>query len=219
MRCRHLVACVSDAAVPALLADEILHTGNPLPTHWYFGNDEIWLLAPHVFVMPFVAALGASTLALKLGNLLCIAVMGFFMALPLHRITQSWPYALLVAAGVSAPFSGFQEMTVYSQTAYGWFTAQFAILVYLALRILDESSEEPWRIFGRIQWTTALYALFLVNLAIDSPLRAAAYWLAPALAVVLVSRRRKRARVRLRLRRSSRSARASCCTRRFRRTS
>lgn len=176
----------SDAAVQVLLANEVLQTGNVLPTTWYFGNDEIWTLSPHVFVMPFVAAFGVSTLPLKLGNMLCVGVMVIFLTLPLHRITRSWPYSILVAAGVFAVFSGFQEVFVYLQTAYGWFCAQFAILIYLALRMQDERGPEPWRLFGRVRWTTALYALFLVNLAIDSWLRAATYWVVPAVAVALV---------------------------------
>jgi len=173
----------SDAAVPVLLANEVLRTGNPLPATWYFGNNEIWTLSPHVFAMPFVAALGISELALKLGNLLCIGVAAFFLALPLHRITRSWPYSLLVAAGVFAAFSGFQELVVYMQTAYGWFCGQFAILIYLAFRMQDEAGPEPWHLFRRVPWTTALYLLFLINLSVDSPSRAAAYWVFPAVAV------------------------------------
>ena len=182
----------SDAAVPVLLADEVLKTGLPTPSSWYFGNDEIWTLAPHVFAMPFVATLGISTLALRLGNLFCLCVMVWFLALSLHRVTRSWPYAILVATVVLAPFSGMQEGAVYSQSAYGWFTAQFALLLYLSLRMQDEQGD-PWRLFGRIPWTTALYVLFLMNLAIDSPIRTAAYWVLPVLAVSLgfpVSKRR-----------------------------
>ena len=186
----------SDAAVPLLLANEILKTGLPVPSSWYFGNDEIWTLAPQVFAMPFVATLGISALALKLGNLLCLGVAVSFVTLSLHRVTRSWPFAILVAAGVLAPFSALQEAAVYSQTAYGWFTAQFALLIYLAIRMQDERGGEPWRLFGRVPWTAALYVLFLANLAIDSPMRAGAYWVLPVLAVTLafpISRMRSRA--------------------------
>ena len=175
----------SDAAVPVLLADEVLRTGLPVPSSWYFGNDEIWTLAPHVFAMPFVASLGISTLALKLGNLLCLGVAVSFVTLLLHRVTRSWPYAIVVAAGVLAPFSAFQEGAVYSQTAYGWFTAQFALLTYLAIRMQDVRGGEPLRYLGRVPWTVVLYVLFLANLAIDSPMRAGAYWVLPVLAVSL----------------------------------
>jgi hypothetical protein len=176
----------SDAAVPVLLANEVLKTGQLLPATWYFANNEIWILSPHVFVMPFVAAFGVSTLALKLGNALCIAVMVVFLALPLHRVTRSWPYAVLVATGVFAAFSPFQEMAIYSQTAYGWFCAQFALLICLALRMQDESGTEQWRALGRVPWTTALYAFVLADLAIDSPLRAGVYWVAPVVAVAVL---------------------------------
>jgi hypothetical protein len=173
----------SDSAVPVLLANEVLRTGHLLPTTWYFANDEIWTLSPHLFVLPFVAALGMSTLALKLGNLLCLGAMIGLLALPLHRITRSWPYSILVAAGVLAAFSRYQELTIYGQTAYGWFCAQFALLIYLALRMQDESATAP---SGLRSWTAAVYALFLVNLSIDSPLRTAVYWVAPVIAVALV---------------------------------
>lgn len=182
----------SDAAVAVLLAKEVLHAGRPVPSTWYFANDEIWALAPHVFVLPFVAALGISTLALKLGNLLCVIVIAVFVALPLHRVTRSWPYSILVAAGVVAAFSPFQEQVLYSQTAYGWFTAQFALLVYLALRMLDESGPEPPGASGRIFFgASALYALFVINLAIDSPLRAAVYWALPLVGVTVLFSRSK----------------------------
>jgi hypothetical protein len=176
----------SDAAVPALLASEILHTGHPVPASWYFANDEIWTLAPHVFALPFVAALGVSTLALKLGNLLCLGVMVLFLTLAMHRVTGSWPYSIVVATGAFAAFSGFQEMGVYMQTAYGWFCAEFAILIYLALRIQAEMGSEQWRFPRGAPWTTAIYALLLVNLAIESPLRTAVYWVAPLVFVALV---------------------------------
>jgi hypothetical protein len=175
----------SDAAVPVLLADEILRTGKPLPGTWYFANDEIWTLAPHVFALPFVAVFGVSLPALKLGNLFCLGVMVLFLTLPLQRVTRSWPYSILVGVGVFSVFSGFQEMAVYTQTAYGWFCAQFAILIYLALRMQDDREAEPWRFFGRVPWTMALYALFLVNLTIDSPLRAAVYWVVPVVAICI----------------------------------
>jgi hypothetical protein len=176
----------SDAAVSVLLANEILRTGHLLPATWYFVNNELWTFSVHAFVTPFVAAFGASTLALKLGNALCVGTMVAFMALPLHRVTRSWPYAILVATGVFAVFSPFHEVGVYMQTAYGWFTAQFAILIHLALRMQDESATEPRRIFGRVPWSAALYALVLLNLASDSPLRAGVYWVAPLVAVVVL---------------------------------
>ncbi|HEX5121808.1 MAG TPA: hypothetical protein VFV97_01080 [Rhodanobacteraceae bacterium] len=176
----------SDAAVSALLANEILRTGQLLPASWYFVNNELWTVSAQVFVMPFVAALGVSTLAVKLGNMLCIGTMVAFVALPLHRITRSWPYAILVAAGVFSAFSAFQESAVYSQTAYGWFSAQFAILIHLALRMQDESATEPRPVLGRTSWATALYGLVLLNLASDSPLRAGVYWVVPLLVVVML---------------------------------
>lgn len=178
----------SDAAVPVLLANEVLRTGRLLPATWYFGNNEIWTLSPHIFAIPFVAVFGVSTLALKLANLLCLGIMIIFMALPLHRITRSWPYSVLVATGVVAPFSLFQELFVYSQTAYGWFCAQFALLAYLVLRMRDEDPREAASLVRPVGWTTALYALVLANLAVDSPLRAAVYWVAPMVAVVVALR-------------------------------
>ncbi len=176
----------SDSAVPVLLANEILRTGHWLPATWYFANDEIWTLSPHVFVLPFVAALGVSTLALKLGNLLCLGIMIMLLATPLHRVTRSWAYSILVAAGVFAAFSTSEQLTVYGQTAYGWFCAQFAILIYLALRMQDESTSASQVSSGPRPWPIAFYALVILNLSIDNPLRTAVYWVAPVIAVALV---------------------------------
>jgi hypothetical protein len=184
----------SDAAVPALLANEVLRTGRLVPSTWYFGNDEIWILSPHLFTMPFVAAFGVSTLALKLGNLLCLGTMVSLLAVCVHRVTRSWPYAILVTAGVFAAFSGFQEGAVYSQTAYGWFTALFALLIHLALRI-QSGAGDSWRL-GDVRWSLGLYVLVLAALAAESSVRAAAYWVVPLVTVTLafpISKTRSRA--------------------------
>jgi hypothetical protein len=182
----------SDSAVSALLAEEILRTGQPVPQTWYFVNAEIWTFGPQYLALPFVAALGLTPLALKLGNLLALCTMLWFIALPVQRITRSWPFAGIVATGMLACYSALQAQMIYAQPAYGWFCAQFALLIFLSLRIQDESQALliPPR---RPHWTLIAYVLVVLNLVVESPLRAMAYWIVPFFAICVaapVSRRR-----------------------------
>jgi hypothetical protein len=183
----------SDTSVAGLLADEILRKHSFLPNTWYFGNGEIWTLSTQIFALPFIASMGVSPLALKLANLLVLAVVLGLFTLPIYHVTRSLPFSIAVALGVLACYSILQAQLVYVQPAYAWFCAQFAVLVYLALRMQEDRDKRAPQSPRRVGWAATLYVLVLLNLAVDSPLRVAVYWLAPivvACIVFPVSRRR-----------------------------
>ncbi len=168
----------SDAAVTALLAEETWSKTSLLPSGWYYGNDDIWILSPQMFALPFVALLGASSIALMLGNLLGLACVGGAMALLAHRLTGRWAIALVLALGICALFSSLQRDAVYVQLAYGWITAKLALLAFLSLRIFVREEGES-RYGGRVRWEVFAYAALLFLLAAESPPRAIAYWCLP----------------------------------------
>jgi hypothetical protein len=168
----------SDASVPALLATEILRTGTLLPASWYYVNNDIWLLSPQLITLPFVALLGTTTLAQQLGNVVGLFLCVGALMLPIHRATRSWAFALVVAVGCFAPYSVQQLRVVYEQSAYGWMTAELALLAYLSLRILDVRKDEA-PAMPRLGWEAAVYGLILVLIAVGNPLRAAVYWCVP----------------------------------------
>ena len=172
----------SDASVPALLAEEMLRSRSLLPDTWYFANDEIWTLSPHVFVLPFVALLGVSPLALKIGNLLVIGATLGLVALLLRRVTGSWPFSVTIACSLLACFSELEAAVVYVQTAYGWFCAQLALLTWLALRMNDDRASAA----RQPVWITTLYVLFVLAFGASSPLRVLVYWMVP-LAIVSIA--------------------------------
>ncbi len=183
----------SDAVVAGLLADEILQRHSLLPDTWYFGNDEIWTISTQIFALPFVAALGLAPFALKLANLLVLAVVLGLFTLLIRRVTHSLPFSITVALCVFSCFSAMQAQLVYVQPPYAWFCAQFAAMTYLALRMQEDRSEQPLRPWQSTPFAAMLYALVLFNLATESPLRAAVYWVVPIVGVCVafpVSRRR-----------------------------
>src|SRR5690348_8254069 len=169
----------SDAAVPVLLADEMLRKGSLLPRTWYYVNGEIWILSPQIFALPFVATIGVSTLALRLGNIIAIVLMAGSFMLPIQRIARSWPFSLAVALGVIAIFSTSHVVVIYEQAAYGWFSAKLAILIFFSLRALSGAPERSKLSQRLTSWNSIFYVLLLVEFTASNPARAAVYWVVP----------------------------------------
>jgi hypothetical protein len=173
----------SDVAVPALLAAEIWRKASVFPESWYYANGEIWTLSPQILALPFVATLGLSSLALKLGNIVCLALTAGSMILLIHRVTKSLPFAITVAVGVLAVFSRLHVDMVYEQAAYGWICAQLTALIYFSLLILSDQRKDSSLTRFRIRWSAVFYVLLLAQITVGSPLRAAVYWCVPIVVV------------------------------------
>jgi hypothetical protein len=168
----------------ALLADEILRKGSLFPDTWYYGNGEIWTLAPQIFALPFVAVLGLSSLSLQLANATALVLAVASVALVVRQIVPSLPFALIVGVGLLAPFSAHHTAVVYEQAAYGWVLAQLALLAWLSLRILDRGNAS-----AAPAWIWIAYAALLVQLVAGSPPRAFVYWIVPFAAACAVALR------------------------------
>jgi hypothetical protein len=175
----------SDAAVPVLLADEILREGSLFPSTWHYANGEIWTLAAQIFALPFVLVLGVCLPALKLANMTALVFAIASVALMVRYMTRSSAFALIVALGVLAPFSSDHIGVVYVQAAYGLVLGQLALLIYLSLRILDRG-EERRRV---AKWIWIAYPTLLIQFAVGSPLRAFVYWMLPLAAACIVTLR------------------------------
>lgn len=169
------VALNSDAAVTALLAAESWSKASLLPNGWYYGNDDLWILSPQVFALPFVAWCGASSIALMLGNILGLACVVGALSLLAHRLTGRWTLALVLAVSACALFSPLQRDAVYVQLAYGWITAKLALLFFLSLRMIAADGRQSAH-GGGVRWEVCAYVVLLAVLAAESPPRAIAYW-------------------------------------------
>src|SRR4051794_3432058 len=64
----------SDAAVPVLLADKVLHARAPVVGDWYYANGDVWALGPQL-----LAALPVAILGLGPASLLATLVVGFVL--------------------------------------------------------------------------------------------------------------------------------------------
>ena len=127
----------SDAAVPVLMASNVLRTGHPVPTNWYYGNGDVWLLSTHLFALLPVALLGIGTkstaVALVLGMGLEMAVLVWSY----KRLAsgQGW-VALFAALLTLMAWSQFHVVYVYMQLSYGFHaTAQAATFAAFATAI------------------------------------------------------------------------------------
>ncbi len=84
----------SDAAVPPLLAAEMLRTQAWVPSSWYYVNDDIWLVGPQLDVLPFVLAWGPSSGALAAGNIFGLLLSGLFVFLLSQQLVGNRAAAL-----------------------------------------------------------------------------------------------------------------------------
>ncbi len=184
----------SDAAVPPLLAAEMLRTHAWVPSSWYYVNDDIWVLGPQLDALPFVLAWGPGSRALAAGNLLGLAVSGVCVFLLCQRLVGNRAAALLVTLGVLAPFSQIQVDMVYVQLAYGWIFGYLCLLLFLVLCILECTASSIHEMLSRpLLW---VYAVLVLLLFAGNMARGLVYWMVPVLGVCLLEAHAGRARAR-----------------------
>jgi hypothetical protein len=182
----------SDAAVPALLAAEMLKAHAWVPSSWYYVNDEFWLLSPQLFVLPFVWAWGPCSRALAAGNVLGLGVASACVFLLSQWMTGSRTAAFVIALGLLAPFAQLPRDAVYVQLAYGWIFGYLCLLLYLTLRL----SEAGVRTLGEALARKRLwvYSLLVILLFAGNTARGLIYWLVPVLGVSLFEARSAKVR-------------------------
>src|SRR4051812_39466284 len=157
----------SDATVPVLLAARSLHTGLPIATDWYYGNGEIWVLAPHLFAILPVALLGVSQLSLWLSIAIGFAIEIIALARAYAWLAASRWLGALAAVVTLVAWSRFHVRFVYIQLSYG-FAAVLYLLVFAAFAAC---AVEPRR--------RLVVLAVLVALASMQPTRGLVFVLAP----------------------------------------
>jgi hypothetical protein len=163
----------ADAAVPLLLARRMLETGALMPADWYYGNGDIWIAGPQLFVLPFVAAWGVVPRALACGNALGLAFL-FVSALALARATSArWAIALIAAGLPVALYSHFQREFVVVQLSYGLMAAKLMLTLAAAIASLRAPSARGACI------ALAAYGVLLAIWTTENPGRPLAYLVIP----------------------------------------
>ena len=161
----------SDATVPALLAARSLHTGLPIATDWYYGNGDVWVLAPHLFAILPVAVLGISQVSLWIS-----IVAGFVIELVVLARTYAWLAGARWLGGLAAvvtlvAWSRLHIRFVYIQLAYGF----GAVLYLMVFAAFAARAVEPAGARRRLVGLAVLVMLA----AVQNPTRGLVFVLAP----------------------------------------
>jgi hypothetical protein len=161
----------SDATVSALLAARSLHTGLPIATDWYYGNGDIWVLAPHLFAILPVALFGIGQVSLWIS-----IVGGFAVELAVLARTYAWLAGARWPGGLAAvvtlvAWSRLHIRFVYIQLAYGF----GAVLYLLVFAAFAARAVEPAGARRRLVGLAVLVALG----AVQNPTRGLVFVLAP----------------------------------------
>jgi len=163
----------SDASVTAILAAKALHAKLPVVGDWYYGNGDVWVLAPHLFAILPVAILGVGQ-----GSLLVAVVTGL--------VVEILAYARLYARLAGERWvGGFAAMVtlmawsqahvafVYIQLAYG-FLALMYLIGFVALATLAAGAPAPAR-----RWVAA--SVFVALVVVQNPTRGLVFVFAPVM--------------------------------------
>ena len=170
--------------MPLLLARHMLDTGAWLPADWYYGNGDIWILGPQLFVLPFVAAWGVVPRALACGNALGLALL-FASAVLLGRAAGArWPTALIAATLPVALYSHFQREFVVVQLSYGLMAAKLMLTLAAAIAFSRAKDEDRGALVALIA-----YALLLGVWTVENPGRPIVYLVLPLAAAIWLLRK------------------------------
>lgn len=170
----------SDSAVRLLLAEEVIRTGELMPSNWNFVNADLWLLSAHWFAIPFLAFSPASPLVHGLSGAISAAFVtmslwSLMVALNTPLSRRIWLTALLFSG-----FSGVAAEGLFGQASYGMIFASIVLMLAAVIHIL-EGKHTPWG------WTILVAILSALQIA-TNPLRGIIFCLLPlSLAMCFVS--------------------------------
>jgi hypothetical protein len=161
----------ADATVPALLAARSLHTGLPIATDWYYGNGDVWVIAPHLFAILPVALFGIGQASLWIS-----IVAGFAVELVVLARTYAWLAGArwlgwLAAVVTLVAWSRLHIRFVYIQLAYGF----GAVLYLVVFAAFAARAVEP---AGARRRLVGLAVLVVIG-AVQNPTRGLVFVLAP----------------------------------------
>ena len=171
----------SDAAVPMLMAENVLRTGNPVPTNWYFGNGDVWLLSSHLIALLPVALLGVGTRSCAVALCFGIGLETAALVWAYRRLANGRVWVALFAALLTLmAWSQFHVLYVYMQPSYGFHaTVQAVTFAAFASSIAPSASPESaaWRLGKGGAGLVGVSVLFLV--AASNPTRGLVFLLGP----------------------------------------
>lgn len=162
-----------DDAVIVILADKSLRSHALIASDWYYANGDVWVFGPHLFALLPVAILGVG-----FASLLASLVLAFLTQLG----AAWWAYVRLCGGRWSAALATMMTLMAWSvwhvdfnyvQVAYGFVTILY-LLVFTACATLGEAEKPPW-------WRWLLLGAAVAAIAIQNPMRAFTYGVAPTL--------------------------------------
>jgi hypothetical protein len=151
----------SDSAAKVLLAKEIFDTGRFFPSDWNYGNYDLVVVNPHVFIIPLLSFMPAGFAA----HSISASVFAGFILFGVWLVTGigKIPYwHRLAAVGVMA--SGISDWLVeslYGQVSYGVVFFFCLYIVYFSDRVL--SSQGNKRVYWAILLITILVLAYWSN--------------------------------------------------------
>lgn len=162
-----------DDAVMLLLAEKHLQAKSLVVADWYYGNGEIWVLAPQLIALLPVAVLGVGPaslwISLVIGFVLQLAV---FVKSYLRLAGRLW-IAVLAAMATSMAWSIWHVDYVYVQLAYGLVTCFCVLLFTMFAHLAERPSDRRW------WWHLAGAGMLVGVIAVQSPTRALLYYVVP----------------------------------------
>lgn len=160
-----------DGAVMAILADKLLHAPGLVASDWYYANGDVWVFGPQLLALLPVAIFGLGLAALLVSLVLTFALQTLGAVLAYRRLCGEPWIAGLAAMTTLMAWSVWHVDFNYVQVAYGFVTVLYLILFTTCAALGDVTAPRGWRY--------AALAALVVAIAVQNPVRALTYGLAP----------------------------------------
>lgn len=161
----------SDSAVRVLLAEEVIRTGELLPSTWYFVNGDLSLLSAHWFALPIVAVAPVSPFAHAVAGLVSASVLAAAFLILLAALKASLSSRIWLMAVIFSGISGLIAEGLFGQASYSMFCAAMLLLLAAVIRIL-EADQSAW-------WVVIFVACVIALQIATNPLRGLVFCLLP----------------------------------------
>ena len=173
----------SDSAVRLLLAQEILRSGELLPSNWHFVNGDLWLLSAHWFALPILAFTEVSPFSHALSGVMSASVLALSLWTFLTALDTPLPCRIWLMAVLFGGISGLVAEGLFGQGSYSMIFATNLLLLAAVIRVLeDEHASRSWMILA-----ASVIALQIAT----NPLRGIVFCLLPlTLALFFVTQKR-----------------------------
>lgn len=160
-----------DGAVMAILADKLLRAPGLVVSDWYYANGDVWVFGPQLFALIPVAIFGVGLASLLISLVLTFTLQTVGAVMAYRRLCGEPWIAGLAAMTTLMAWSVWHVDFNYVQVAYGFVTVLYLILFATCAALGDVTAPRWWRF-------AALGAL-VIAIAVQNPVRALTYGLAP----------------------------------------